>query len=134
MVSESDIELARRFHQAFAAEDWAATFELLAPDHELIIDPSHPDAGVYRGHAGARKYYGTWLGTFSERSWTVEAIAPSGDDVTVVGREHGRGKGSGVPVERIVAVTHSISDGQITRTHHSAQLTEDQARALASPE
>jgi ketosteroid isomerase-like protein len=133
-MSREDVDVARRFTDAYAAEDWATTSELLDEEHELVVDPSHPHAGVYRGREGAREYFRAWLGAFTERRWEVETVAPLGDDVVVIGREYLRGKGSGVPTERRTAVVHTVSHGRTIRSRLYGELSSEELKALLRQE
>ena len=115
-MSRENVEVARRFTEAYAAEDLPTTFDLLAEDHVLVVAADHPHSGVYRGHAGVREYFRSWLGAWTDRTWDIESVTAEGGDVVVVGRERLRGKGSGVVTERRSAVVHSVRDGKIVRT------------------
>ncbi len=129
-MPREDWDVARSFTEAYAAEDWATTMELLDDEHELVVDPGHPNAGVYRGREGAREYFRAWLGAFTARRWEVEEVAPAGDAVVVIGRECGRGRTSGVPIERRTAVVHTIRGGKIVRSRLYGELSSEDAEAL----
>ena len=109
-------DVARRFTEAYAAEDWDQTFELLDDEHVLEVDERSPEAGVYHGHDGVRRYFRRWLGTWTDRSWEIVRVEPAGDDVVIVGIEHMRGKGSGIELSRRSAVVHTVRDGKVVRS------------------
>ena len=115
-MSRENVEIVRRFAEAYAAEDWPTTFELLDERHVLEVDSNHPHAGTYHGHAGVRAYFRSWLGAWTDRSWDVEELRPVGSDVVGIGREVLRGKSSGAVTERRSAVIHTVCNGKIVRT------------------
>lgn len=129
-MSRQDIEVARRFTEAYAAEDWPTTFELLDDEQELIVDPNHPHAGTYRGHEGVREYFRSWLGAFTDRRWEIEEVTPLVRDVLVIGREQLRGKGSGLLTQRRTAVIHTVRHGKIVRSRLYGDLSSEELKAL----
>jgi ketosteroid isomerase-like protein len=125
-MSRENVELVRRFAEAYGAEDWATTSRLLDDQHELVVDESHPHSGIYKGRAETAKYFRSWLGAWTDRRWNVEQLLPVGDDVVVIGREQLRGKASGVKTERRSAVVHTVLEGRIVRS----RLYNDPSEAL----
>jgi ketosteroid isomerase-like protein len=60
---------------------------------------------------GSRRYWGTW----EEYRLDAEELIDAGSSVVVAMRERGRGKGSGIPVERRWAQVWTFSRGRIIR-------------------
>jgi ketosteroid isomerase-like protein len=113
-MSQEDVEHMRRGVEHFRRTGEALWAEL-HPDCELH-DHDIPDAGIYRGHEGWRE----WTAQFSE-AWESFALEPqeyidAGDGkVVLVARESGRGKGSGVPVQRLDGIVWTIRDAKTVR-------------------
>ena len=82
--------------------------------------------GVYVGREAvieaSRHYWGTWEDYRVEAEELIEA----GSTVVVLGREIGRGKGSGVPIERQLAQVWVLHRGKIIRW----EIYGDRASAL----
>ncbi len=132
-MSVDPVAIVRRFTEAYGAEDWDATFELLDERHELVVDENSPHGGVYRGKAATQDYFRSWLGAWTDREWHVEEVRPVGDDVLVVGRENLRGKGSGVVTERRSAVVHTVRDGKIARSRLYNEVPDALEQRAAQP-
>ena len=67
-----------------------------------------------------REYWGTW----SEYSVEPLEFIDAGDDVVVVVRERGKGKGSGVPFERTNIQVWTLRDGRLVRWRMFADRAE----------
>jgi ketosteroid isomerase-like protein len=85
------------------------------------------EGGVYRGHAGVREWFASLDELFETFSLEVVAMRDLGDRLLVIGTLHGRGRGSGVPVESPVGiVAEADSDGLALRgvafTSHAEAL------------
>ena len=82
--------------------------------------------GVYVGRdaviEASRHYWGTW----EDYRVDVEELVEAGSSVVVVGNEIGRGKGSGVPMQRQLAQLWTLHRGRIIRW----EIFTDKAAAL----
>jgi hypothetical protein len=88
----------QRSIEAFLSGDFYAA--LSAYDTGVEYDVSiRPEGDVYRGHAGVVEANRTWIGTFEDWTVAVEEIVDAGDQVLLVDRQAGRGKGSGAPLD-----------------------------------
>ncbi len=71
--------------------------------------------GVYIGRdaviEASRHYWGTW----DDYKVEAEELIDAGSSVVVVGKESGRGKGSGVPIERPLAQLWTLHRGKLIR-------------------
>ena len=86
--------------------------EALAADVEY--DLSHfPDGRVYRGHEGVREAFRIWMGTWADYRQERDDPIDAGDEVIVPTREYGRGKGSGVALERPTFGVWTMRDGKV---------------------
>ena len=122
-MSQENVELVRRGLQSVDA-----FWEML--DEYVVFDargyPGPDMSGVIVGRDavidGSRRYWGAW----TDYRLHAEQLIDAGSSVVVVARERGRGKGSGVPVERRWAQVWTFSRGQIVRW----ELFADKAAAL----
>jgi ketosteroid isomerase-like protein len=98
-MSQENVEVVRRTCEAYISGDYEAC--LAAFDPAVAVDwTTRPDGGVFRGRRGVAESMRTWTGTFEDWRLEIEEILDAGDCVYLVTREVGRGKGSGVPIER----------------------------------
>ncbi len=111
-MAEQIVETVRR------AVENVETFWALLDDYvvwDLREAQSVDLQGVYVGREAvieaSRHYWGTWEDYRVEAEELIEA----GSTVVVVGREIGRGKGSGVPIERQVAQLWTLHRGKLIR-------------------
>jgi ketosteroid isomerase-like protein len=94
--------------------DYAAALEALHP--EISYELTHfPDGQVYRGHEGVREAFRIWLGTWEDYRQTREEIIDAGENVVVAAREYGRGKGSGVQLDRLTFGIWTLREAKVVR-------------------
>jgi uncharacterized protein len=97
----------------------AALPELIAqvadPDIEWVEEPQNVEGRVYRGHDGVKQSFERWLEQWDEFGYEAERFVDCGDDVLVVGREHGRGMTSGASVTSRHYSVWTIRAGKIAR-------------------
>jgi ketosteroid isomerase-like protein len=75
-----------------------------------------PDGKIYRGHDGIWEAFRIWLGTWEDYRQEVEEIIDTpGDEVIVLVREYGRGKGSGIEVDRFTAGVWTLRNRRAVR-------------------
>jgi len=87
-----------------------------ALDPDIEYDLTHfPEGSVYRGHDGVREAFRLWLGAWEDYRQEIDEVIPSGEKVLVVGREIGRGKGSGAEVERGIFAVWTLASGRAVR-------------------
>ena len=97
-MSQEVIELVHRSYEAFQKGDLETA---LAPLEETFVteDPTRFDTTKYFGREGFMEWLGEWIGSFEEWRFEVHRVVDRGSQVLVLGRDWGRGKGSGVFVE-----------------------------------
>jgi ketosteroid isomerase-like protein len=110
-VAPTNIELARR-----GSADLQSLFALF--DDELVWDNRGTNApadlaGTYQGKRAATRIIERWVGTWADYEFDIEELIDGGDTVLVGVREIGRGKGSGVPMERRYGMAWGFRDGRI---------------------
>ncbi len=111
-MSQENVEIVRRCCEASARGDWEAAMAAMHPEIEYDLS-GFPEGRLYRGHSGLREAFRIWLGAWQDYRQEWDEIIDAGDAmVVVIGRELGRGKGSGVEVEQDVFAVWTMSDGQ----------------------
>jgi ketosteroid isomerase-like protein len=123
-MPQENVEIVRRSFEAFQGGDYEAAMAALDPGIEY--DLTHfPDGQIYLGHDGVREAFRIWLGTWEDyRQVLDELIDLGGDEVLAVVREFGRGKGSGIEVERPTAGVWTMRDGKAVRIRFYAGKAE----------
>ena len=57
-IESAPIHIVRALYEGFRRRDMPAIFGLLSPDVEIRQSDKLPWGGCYRGHAGARRFFG----------------------------------------------------------------------------
>lgn len=118
-MSRENIEVVRRGWEVFEAKGLDAWLEqFVAPDAVFIqLSSVVPDAQTWFGWDGWKAAVTGWSDEFDDwRAEFDEALDAGDDRVVVTWRDHGRGKSSGVSVERPGAFVHTLRDGTIIHT------------------
>jgi ketosteroid isomerase-like protein len=128
-VSQTNVDIVRSFHEAFGAGDRVEWRRHFHPNVEWDVTPSTmPAAKVYRGHDGVEEFFRDWLGTWDDYRQETLEIIDAGDAVVVVFRQTGRGRSSGVEVDRLFYNVYELADGKVVRY----RLFESREDALAA--
>jgi ketosteroid isomerase-like protein len=118
-VSEAadPVEIFGKLTDAIVANDLDLAMSVLADDVVLDWSGSRgPLQGVYRGHAGARRYWGQMFEVWDMVSWTTKVVArPSPDTAVVESRPRGRGRGSGIEMGGRGGLIVQASAGKVDR-------------------
>ena len=112
-MSQENVELVRRQHQAFNRRDVAGVLELLDADVEWWDRDDDPGAGVHRGHDGVAEMLAE-LDDLADLRVEAKEVLDAGDYVVVPVRLTGRGRASGVSFEEDEVHVYKIRDGKIT--------------------
>jgi len=115
-MSEENVEIVRKAIDAVNRGDLDAWLGFLSPE---VVWESLPLPGfrdTYRGRAEAREWLSQLLEVFEEVHLEIEEITALSDDrILIVSHVTGRGRGSGLPVERPSCEVSWLADGLITR-------------------
>jgi ketosteroid isomerase-like protein len=114
-MSEANVELIRAIYDRFQAGDQDDALALLDPAIEVHDRPEIPDPQVYHGHEGVLASLQTSQDTFDGLTLTPEEYVDAGDQVVVVFRFQGVGRGSGIEVDEQLAHRWTIRDGKAVR-------------------
>jgi ketosteroid isomerase-like protein len=126
-MSEANVEVARAIYRDWERGDFTAT-DWADPEIEFTIPG--PDLHVHRGVESMGRAWADWLGAFEELSISGEAFHDAGDKVVVEQLFHGKGKGSGIPIDEIRgAAVLTVRDGKVIRFegHTTAEAALDSA-------
>lgn len=113
--------------QAGDREHWRSVFH-----EDVDWDMTGDEAalfGEYHGHEGVEAFFTQWLGAWDDYSVEHTEIIDAGDSVVVVFRQHGRGKGSGVEIDRDFYGVYEARGGKITRYRQFASRADAMAAA-----
>ena len=117
-MSQENVEIVRQHIEAWSAEE--ATLALSFLDPYIVMDVSRVgvwavDEALY-GPEAVAEHFRRYAGTFEDYRWAVHRLTDLGSGaILAVATETGRGKGSGVPVQRSFAVLYTVVDGKIVR-------------------
>ena len=123
------MEILRRVYAEWGRGNWTPRFDFYAPDMEWGWSPDFPGlAGVYHDPAEPNDRIRTWLNGWDDWRCEAEDYIVHGNQVVVLTRYRGRGKGSGVPVDTEGAHVWKLRDGKVVRL----EIFSDRANALAA--
>ena len=109
-------EMVEEMFAGFQRGDLDAAFESAVPDVEFDNQTDAPGVlGVWRGVEGFVEMMGKVTEAFSEYGLELLESEERGDDVTLTLREFGRGKSSGIEIERRIFVTYTLRDRKVVR-------------------
>jgi uncharacterized protein len=113
-MSKENVEVVRRGY-AELSRTGEFSWELVDPEVEVHDLPLTPDSGAYYGHAGLREAMRNVELAFEDVRFEAEDFLDAGDDVVVLVRMIGRGKGSGVEVDARIAHVWTLREGKGVR-------------------
>jgi steroid delta-isomerase-like uncharacterized protein len=114
-MSQENVELVRRFLDAFNARDVDMLIRLSAEDCEWRPFRAQLEGIVYRGHAGIRQFLSDM-----DEDWETFRIDPiefhdRGERVALIGQVHARGRGSSTEIDATAGFVHELDQGRMTR-------------------
>ena len=113
-MSQENVEIVRRFYEAFTRGDDEAALDLYAPDARWDDSRFRPEGKVHRGRAGLVELVRTWVGTWTDYSFTLKEVLDGGDRIVAICEERGTGKGSGLEMSTRYGAVLTITGGKIT--------------------
>ena len=102
LMPSENAEVVRRAHQALNSGDMDALVALCDKDFRLDMSDRIFNPAVYDGHDGIRQFYAEVRDVWEIYVWVPEQLIEAGSDVVALLRSTGRGRESGVEVERPV--------------------------------
>jgi ketosteroid isomerase-like protein len=111
-VSQRELNLVKAGYEAFTRGDLDWVLEHFHPEILVENRAEAPDSATFHGHSGFLRYLEGWLSAWEEfRLEPTEFIAAK-DQVVVLLRQYGRGKGSTVEIVEDVAHLWTVRDEQ----------------------
>jgi ketosteroid isomerase-like protein len=113
-MPERNIELLRRWFEAFNARDIEAVIALCDPSGVFISTFAVGGAAVYHGHDGMRRYFGDLAEAWGDEiRLEPEAYFDLGEHALAFSVSRGRGRHSGAEVAMPVASVSRWRDGRM---------------------
>jgi ketosteroid isomerase-like protein len=112
-MSHGNVEIVRCAYDLVTRADIAGMDEIIGPGFELRENVLAPDAAVYHGPEGLRKWLDASLEAFSDFRFEPERFIERGDWVFVSVHSYGRGKGSGAPFEARYVTAFKVELGKL---------------------
>jgi ketosteroid isomerase-like protein len=125
-MSQENVEVMRRFFDAFERDGLDGLVCQLHPEIEWTTTGAFIEAATYRGHEEVRGYLGSMLSEFENPRVVPEELIEVGDQAVTSWRFSGRGKQSGAAVELTLTSVSAQRDGKIV----SIRNYPDKAEAL----
>jgi ketosteroid isomerase-like protein len=113
-MSQADVEIVRRAHRALNGGDMDALVALCDSEFRLDMSDRVFNPAVYTGHDGIWRFYWEVRDVWETYVWEPEELLEAGDNVVALLRSSGRGRGSGVEVERRTAMVWTVREGRAT--------------------
>jgi ketosteroid isomerase-like protein len=115
-MSQENVEIVRRVFEATNRGDWNTVLAAYSPDTEWDDRDLRPEGAVHRGLDAMRAEMRAWFGTWLNYEQEIEQVLDAGENVVVIVRERGTGKGSGATMDQRVGVVITVRGGLIGRT------------------
>jgi ketosteroid isomerase-like protein len=121
-MSRENVDVVRAIYSAGARGDAEAALSLYDP--EVVFDVSRQPLTsliggqrVYHGHEGLRAFFRERSEQLQDVEDSYKELIDAGEHVVVVGTLRGRGRASGIPIERASpgAGVFTIRDGKVVR-------------------
>jgi ketosteroid isomerase-like protein len=127
--AHDNVEVVKRFYEAFNRRDPEAAVRLVAPDFSFRSEFGALSGHRYEGPEGFRQYFRDMADTWSAFRVELEEAVTAGDAVIATYREHGIGRSSGVEIESHGCDVWRLRDGLVVRLDNYAST--EQAFAAA---
>jgi ketosteroid isomerase-like protein len=115
-MSQENVDALRVVYAEWGRGNWVPRFDVYAPDMEWGWSSDFPGlAGVYYDPAQPNERLREWLSPWEHWACEAERFITHGDDVVVLTRYRGVGKGGGVPVDTEGAHLWQMRAGQAVR-------------------
>jgi ketosteroid isomerase-like protein len=125
-MSQESVEVVRQIYRAWGRGDFSSA-EWADPDIEFIFHSRKdgPEDVVLRGTEAMGQAWAEWLGAWEQFRVEGREVIDLGDDVVGLVEFGGRGKASGVSVERMSGGNlFSFRDGKVVRLTTFSDRTE----------
>jgi ketosteroid isomerase-like protein len=112
-VSQENLEIVRRAYELVTRGDVAGMVEIIGAHFELHENVLAPDAAVYHGPDGLKKWLDASRGAFGDFRFEPERFIERGDWIFVPVHSYGRGKESGAPFDARYVTAFKVEFGKL---------------------
>ena len=109
------MKIVRRAHEALNAGNVDELLTLCHPDFQLDMSDRVLNPATYQGHDGIRQFFSEVHEVWERYVWEPEELRDEGDIVVALLRTKGRGRGSGVEIDRKTAMIWTLRGGKALR-------------------
>jgi ketosteroid isomerase-like protein len=113
-MSQENMEVVRQAHKALNDGNVDALVALCDVAFRLDMSDRVLNPAVYEGHEGIRRFYAEVQEVWASYTWEPEEFVESGDDVIALLRSSGKGRGSGIEMERRTAMVWTVRERRAT--------------------
>jgi ketosteroid isomerase-like protein len=114
-MAQSNVEVVRRFYEAWARDEFPGPVELMDPDIEYANPTGAVEPGTRRGLPAFKRAVEKMLESWEFWRAEPEELKPIGSQVAVVVRYRTRGRGSGIEVAGRESALWTLRDGKVVR-------------------
>jgi ketosteroid isomerase-like protein len=116
-MSQENVDVVVKQFQDTNARDFASVMVAYAEDVTLELHGEvGPLVSTAAGKAAVGEWFGDWFRQFGrDYRFDIEESRGVGDRVFILASHHGRGRGSGVPVEERWAYVYTVREGKVSR-------------------
>jgi ketosteroid isomerase-like protein len=112
-MSQENVEIVRRAYDLVTRGDIAGMVDIISPQFELRENVLAPDAAVYHGREGLKKWLDASLEAFGDFRFAPERFIERGDWIFVPVHSYGRGKASGAPFDARYVTAFKVELGKV---------------------
>jgi len=123
-VSESNVELARRFVEWFNARDAEASQAHASDDVELVPLRAAIENTAYRGPAAFAAFAADNTDSWAELRFDAKEFRDAGERVVVIGQLFGRARLTGADVDARLAWLFEFRCGRLSRGRNYTDIAE----------
>src|SRR4051795_11585414 len=123
-MSQENVEIVRRAYDLVSRGDIAGLGEITSPQFELHENVLVPDAAVYHGLEGLKKWLDASAEAFSNFRFEPERFIERGDWIFAPVHSYGRGKGSGAPFDARYVTALRVELGKVVFAASYEDLSE----------
>ena len=122
-MTQENVELVRRWAQAFNERDMKTLDDLTGPDFEFVpYLATLMEATVYRGHDGLREYFADADAAWETIQVRLVEIREVDERTLSTGVLHGTGRASGLEVRVPLAWVGESREGRVVRLETYASM------------
>ena len=114
-MSQENVGIVRRAHEALNAGNLDELMTLSHTGFRLDMSDRVLNPATYEGQDGLRQFYSDVQEVWERYVWEPEELRDEGDVVVALLRTKGRGRGSGVEIDRKTAMIWTVRAGKALR-------------------